>query len=57
VLVEANFDGELGQLAELGRGKYDCGNGGSHSRPNVFRLHVNEQAQSAVDLFGGEPDV
>jgi nitrilase len=57
VLVEPNFDGKLDQLAELGRGKYDCGNGGSYSRPDVFRLHVDEQAQSAVVLSGGGPDV
>lgn len=62
VLVRPNFDGELIQVAELdrgdiARGKYDFDVVGHYSRPDVFRLHVNEQAQSAVSLSGGEPHV
>jgi nitrilase len=62
VLVKPNFDGELIQVAELdrgdiARGKYDFDVAGHYSRPDVFRLHVNEQAQSAVSLSGGEPHV
>lgn len=59
VLVKPNFDGELIQVAELdrgdiARGKYDFDVAGHYSRPDVFRLHVNEQAQSAVALSGGD---
>lgn len=59
VLVRPNFDGELIQIAELdpgdiARGKYDFDVVGHYSRPDVFRLHVNEQAQSVVALSGGE---
>lgn len=59
VLVKPSFDGELIQVAELdrgdiARGKYDFDVVGHYSRPDVFRLHVNEQAQSAVALSGGE---
>ena len=59
VLVKPSFDGELIQVAELdrgdiARGKYDFDVAGHYSRPDVFRLHVNEQAQSAVALSGGE---
>ncbi|WP_404286859.1 carbon-nitrogen hydrolase family protein [Microvirga sp. RSM25] len=62
VLVRPNFDGELIQVAELdrgdiARGKYDFDVVGHYSRPDVFRLHVNERAQSAVSLSGGEPHV
>jgi nitrilase len=60
ILAAPNFDGELIQVAELdrgdiARGKYDFDVVGHYSRPDVFRLHVNEQAQSAVALSGGEP--
>ncbi|MBP2311796.1 carbon-nitrogen hydrolase family protein [Azospirillum soli] len=59
VLVKPNFGGELIQVAELdrgdiARGKYDFDVAGHYSRPDVFRLHVNEQVQSAVALSGGE---
>ena len=61
VLVRPNFDGELIQLAELdrgdiARGKYDFDVVGHYARPDIFRLHVNEQAQSVVARSGGEPD-
>ena len=60
VLVEPSFDGELIQVAELdlgdiARGKFDLDVVGHYARPDVFRLHVNEQALSAVSLSEGEP--
>jgi nitrilase len=53
VLVEPNFDGELIQIAELdrgeiARGKFDFDVAGHYARPDVFRLHVNEQPMSPV---------
>jgi nitrilase len=62
ILAAPDFDGELIQVAELdrgdiARGKYDFDVVGHYSRPDVFRLHVNEQAQSAVSLSGREPHV
>ncbi|QRM31432.1 hypothetical protein [Microvirga sp. VF16] len=52
-----NDDGEPIQLVEPDRRNYDCGSGGCHFRPDVFRLHIDDQVQSAVVLSGGETDV
>lgn len=35
-------------LGEIARGKFDFDVSGHYARPDVFRLHVNEAAQSAV---------
>jgi nitrilase len=53
VLAGPCFDGECVltadlDLAEIPRGKYDFDVAGHYSRPDVFRLHVNEKAAQAV---------
>lgn len=53
VLAGPRFDGECILTAELDledipRGKYDFDVVGHYARPDVFRLHVNEQEQAPV---------
>jgi len=67
VLAGPNFEGECIltadiDLGEIARGKYDFDVVGHYSRPDVFRLHVNERATPPVvwssetqkDPFGEE---
>jgi nitrilase len=67
ILAEPNFEGECIltadiDLGEIARGKYDFDVVGHYSRPDVFRLHVNERATPPVvwrsetqkDPFGEE---
>jgi nitrilase len=67
VLAGPNFEGEGIltvdiDLGEIARGKYDFDVAGHYSRPDVFRLHVNERATPPVvwssetqeDPFGEE---
>jgi len=54
VLAGPNFEGETILTAELdlgdvGRGKFDFDVAGHYSRPDVFRLIVNEEAMSPVE--------
>ncbi len=35
-------------LGDIARGKYDFDVVGHYARPDVFRLHVNEEPQSSV---------
>ena len=54
VLVGPNFEEECILIAELdmgdvARGKYDFDVVGHYARPDVFRLHVNEQPQVVID--------
>ena len=61
VLAGPDFDGETIlvadlDLAEIGRAKFDFDVVGHYSRPDVFRLSVNEQAMQAVVAKGGVPD-
>lgn len=54
VLAGPNFEEECILIAELdmgdvARGKYDFDVVGHYARPDVFRLHVNEQAQVVID--------
>lgn len=49
VLAGSNFEGETILYADLNleditRGKYDFDVAGHYARPDVFRLHVNEEA-------------
>jgi nitrilase len=37
-------------LGDIARGKFDFDVVGHYARPDVFRLHVNEQPQAAVDV-------
>lgn len=53
ILAGPNFEGECILTAELdldeiARGKFDFDVVGHYARPDVFRLHVNEQAQPVV---------
>jgi nitrilase len=53
VLAGPHFEGETIltaelDLAEIARGKYDFDVTGHYSRPDVFRLHVNERPAPAV---------
>ena len=53
VLAGPNFEGETILTADLDlddvvRGKYDFDVTGHYARPDVFRLHVNEERQQAV---------
>jgi nitrilase len=53
ILAEPNFEGECIltadiDLGEIARGKYDFDVVGHYSRPDVFRLHVNERATPPV---------
>jgi nitrilase len=53
VLAGPHFEGETIltadlDLAEIARGKYDFDVTGHYSRPDVFRLHVNERPTPAV---------
>ena len=54
VLAGPNFEEECILIAELdmgdvARGKYDFDVVGHYARPDVFRLHVNEQPQLVID--------
>ncbi len=61
VLAGPHFDGETIlvadlDLAEIGRGKFDFDVAGHYSRPDVFRLLVNEEPARAVQpSTGGLP--
>lgn len=60
VLAGPDFEGETILTAELdlgdiGRGKFDFDVAGHYSRPDVFRLIVNEAPMSAVETRGKEP--
>ncbi len=53
VLAGPNFEGECIltvdiDVGEIARGKYDFDVAGHYSRPDVFRLHVNERATPPV---------
>jgi len=55
VLAGPHFDGETIltadlDLDEIPRGKYDFDAVGHYARPDVFRLHVNEQSQEPVNF-------
>lgn len=55
VLVEPDFTGESVKIAELDlslitKGKYDLDVVGHYSRPDVFQLHVDTSAKSAVSF-------
>ena len=57
VLAGPDFEGETILTAELdlgdiGRGKFDFDVAGHYSRPDVFRLIVNEASMSAVETRG-----
>jgi nitrilase len=59
VLAGPDFEGETILTAELdlgdiGRGKFDFDVAGHYSRPDVFRLIVNEASMSAVETRGKE---
>ena len=59
VLAGPNFEGETILTAELdlgdiGRGKFDFDVAGHYSRPDVFRLIVNEASMSPVETRGKE---
>ena len=59
VLAGPDFEGEAILTAELdlgdiGRGKFDFDVAGHYSRPDVFRLIVNEAPMSAVETRGKE---
>ena len=59
VLAGPDFEGETILTAELdlgdiGRGKFDFDVAGHYSRPDVFRLIVNEAPMSAVETRGKE---
>jgi nitrilase len=58
ILAGPNFDGEAIltaeiDLNEIARGKMDFDAVGHYSRPDVFQLHVNEQANIAVSGVAG----
>jgi nitrilase len=60
VLAGPDFEGETILTAELdlgdiGRGKFDFDVAGHYSRPDVFRLIVNEAPMSPVETRGKEP--
>jgi nitrilase len=53
MLAGPNFNGEGIMtadldLADIARGKYDFDVVGHYARPDIFRLHVNEDPQSPV---------
>ena len=53
MLASPDFSGECVltadlDMGEIARGKFDFDVVGHYARPDVFRLHVNERAQSAV---------
>jgi nitrilase len=57
ILAGPNYEGEAILMAELdmgdiARGKYDFDVVGHYSRPDVFRLSVNEQPQPPVSVTG-----
>jgi nitrilase len=59
ILAGPNYEGECIQVAdidlgEIAEGKYDLDVAGHYARPDVFRLHVNEQPAPAVS-FGVHP--
>lgn len=43
-------------LDEIARGKYDFDVAGHYARPDVFRLHVDERAQTPVVYAAARPD-
>ncbi|MGO9274779.1 MAG: nitrilase-related carbon-nitrogen hydrolase [Terriglobia bacterium] len=60
-LAGPNMDGEAILVAEIDRGqiirgKYDLDVVGHYARPDIFQLHVDEQAKHPVTTHVGEPE-